>query len=233
MYKQAPRVLLGLSLGFLSLVGAGCHRDLNATGLAATPDNSGPDPAAANMAPVNNNQPAAPAPPAQGAVLGIRSQAPPQQSYEQYPPQQYPPQETAPPPSDQDQTYQDAQTAAELDAEGETPPVEYADQPPPPLPVYEQPEAPAPNYIWTPGYWYWGPAGYYWIPGAWCAPPVLRRSLDPRLLGLVSQPLGLPPWILGPPHRLLRRHQLRLRLHRRRLLRRLLERQYLLLQPRR
>jgi WXXGXW repeat (2 copies) len=180
MYKQAPRFLLGLSLGFFSLVGAGCHRDLNATGLAATPDNSGPDPAAANMAPVNNSQPAAaPAPATQGAVLGIRSQAPaPQQSYEQYPPQQ-----AAPPPPDQDQDYQDAQTAAQLDEEGETPPVEYADQPPPPLPVYEQPEASAPNYIWTPGYWYWGPAGYYWIPGAWCAPPYYGALWTPGYWG--------------------------------------------------
>src|SRR5882762_6302802 len=153
------------------------------------PDNSGPDPANVNMAPVANNQPqpaAAPAP--KSAVLGVRYQVQPQQSAEQYPPQQYPPQqyppqETAPPPPDQDQAYQDAQTAEQLDEEGEAPPVEYADQPPPPLPVYEQPEAPAPNYIWTPGYWYWAPAGYYWIPGAWCAPPYYGALWTPGYWG--------------------------------------------------
>ena len=203
MYKQAPRFLLGLSLGFLSLVGAGCHRRYSTPQVLRQPPTTRapiqPLPTWRRSTTTINPPPL----PAQGAVLGIRSQAPPQQSYEQYPPPQNPPQETAPPPpSDQDQTYQDAQTAAELDQEGETPPVEYADQPPPPLPVYEQPEAPAPNYIWTPGYWYWGPAGYYWIPGRLVRSALLRRPLDPRLLGLVSQPLGLPPRILGPSHRL-------------------------------
>jgi Copper amine oxidase N-terminal domain/WXXGXW repeat (2 copies) len=47
----------------------------------------------------------------------------------------------------------------------------YIDTPPPPLPVYQQPVAPAPNYIWTPGYWAWGPGGYYWVPGAWVQAP--------------------------------------------------------------
>ena len=36
---------------------------------------------------------------------------------------------------------------------------------PPELPVYEQPPLPAPGYIWTPGYWAYGPDGYYWVPG--------------------------------------------------------------------
>ncbi|HTX23702.1 MAG TPA: YXWGXW repeat-containing protein [Steroidobacteraceae bacterium] len=42
---------------------------------------------------------------------------------------------------------------------------------PPPLPVYAQPAIPAPGYLWTPGYWAWGPYGYYWVPGTWVAPP--------------------------------------------------------------
>ncbi|HEV3176876.1 MAG TPA: YXWGXW repeat-containing protein, partial [Stellaceae bacterium] len=33
---------------------------------------------------------------------------------------------------------------------------------PPPLPIYEQPLIPGPGYLWTPGYWAWGPEGYYW-----------------------------------------------------------------------
>jgi hypothetical protein len=44
--------------------------------------------------------------------------------------------------------------------------------PPPALPVYDTiPPAPAPNYMWTPGYWAWGPAGYYWVPGTWVLAP--------------------------------------------------------------
>src|SRR5215469_17052652 len=42
---------------------------------------------------------------------------------------------------------------------------------PPALPVYEQPVCPAPGYIWTPGYWAYGPDGYYWVPGTWVQPP--------------------------------------------------------------
>jgi len=47
---------------------------------------------------------------------------------------------------------------------------------PPALPVYEQPVVPAPNYVWTPGYWAWGPGGYFWVPGTWVLAP------DPGLL---------------------------------------------------
>jgi hypothetical protein len=43
--------------------------------------------------------------------------------------------------------------------------------PPPALPVYDQPPIPAPGYIWTPGYWAYGPDGYYWVPGTWAEPP--------------------------------------------------------------
>ena len=42
---------------------------------------------------------------------------------------------------------------------------------PPALPVYEQPPCPTEGFLWTPGYWAYGPRGYYWIPGAWVAPP--------------------------------------------------------------
>ncbi len=50
-------------------------------------------------------------------------------------------------------------------------PTQQATEPPPALPDYEQPSAPADGYIWTPGYWAWGPSGYYWVPGAWVEPP--------------------------------------------------------------
>jgi WXXGXW repeat (2 copies) len=42
---------------------------------------------------------------------------------------------------------------------------------PPALPVYEQPPCPAEGYIWSPGYWAWGPYGYYWVPGTWVLAP--------------------------------------------------------------
>lgn len=42
---------------------------------------------------------------------------------------------------------------------------------PPELPVYDQPPVPGPGYVWTPGYWAYGPDGYYWVPGTWVLPP--------------------------------------------------------------
>src|SRR6185312_14534030 len=36
---------------------------------------------------------------------------------------------------------------------------------PPVLPVYTQPPCPGDGYIWTPGYWAYGPDGYFWVPG--------------------------------------------------------------------
>ncbi len=42
---------------------------------------------------------------------------------------------------------------------------------PPVLPVYAQPICPGPGYIWTPGYWAYGPDGYFWVPGTWIYPP--------------------------------------------------------------
>ena len=101
---------------------------------------------------------------------------------------------------------------------------------PPVIPVYTQPICPGPNYIWTPGYWAWGPAGYYWVPGAWVEPPYIGRALDPWLLGVLRRPLFLLSRLLGAAHRLLRRHQLWLWLRRLRLRGRLLARSRLLLQ---
>jgi hypothetical protein len=183
MYKFAPRFLLGFSIGLAALAGAagisGCH---SASTTAATPDNSGADPADANMAPVDNSQPQQAAP--QARVLGVSSQAPPQQSSEQYS------QEQAPPP---DQSYpadQDAQDYNQLNSDADIQPEDYSDQPPPELPVYEQPEAPDPNYLWTPGYWAWSPGGYYWVPGAWCAPPYYGALWTPGYWGFYGSRWG-------------------------------------------
>jgi YXWGXW repeat-containing protein len=43
---------------------------------------------------------------------------------------------------------------------------------PPALPVYAQPICPGAGYVWTPGYWAYGPDGYYWVPGTWVLAPV-------------------------------------------------------------
>ena len=42
---------------------------------------------------------------------------------------------------------------------------------PPVLPVYVQPACPDDGYLWTPGYWAYGPGGYFWVPGTWVRPP--------------------------------------------------------------
>jgi WXXGXW repeat (2 copies) len=54
---------------------------------------------------------------------------------------------------------------------------------PPALPVYVQPPIPAPGYLWTPGYWAYGPAGYYWVPGTWVQPPSVGVLWTPGYWG--------------------------------------------------
>jgi len=54
---------------------------------------------------------------------------------------------------------------------------------PPALPVYEQPAMPAEGYIWTPGYWSYGPGGYVWVPGAWVRPPQVGLLWTPAWWG--------------------------------------------------
>ena len=54
---------------------------------------------------------------------------------------------------------------------------------PPLLPVYVQPPIPAPGYIWTPGYWAYGPYGYFWVPGTWVQPPAVGLLWTPGYWG--------------------------------------------------
>lgn len=65
---------------------------------------------------------------------------------------------------------------------------EAVNQAPPPLPEYDQPPAPADGYIWTPGYWAFGPGGYYWVPGAWVLPPYEDALWTPGYWGYA--PIG-------------------------------------------
>jgi len=65
---------------------------------------------------------------------------------------------------------------------------------PPVLPVYEQPPCPGDGYIWTPGYWAYGPEGYYWVPGTWATPPTVGLLWTPGYWGWGS---GAYRWHAG------------------------------------
>jgi hypothetical protein len=65
---------------------------------------------------------------------------------------------------------------------------------PPVLPVYVQPEIPAPGYIWTPGYWGYGPEGYFWVPGTWVMPPTVGLLWTPGYWGWNN---GIYAWNAG------------------------------------
>jgi hypothetical protein len=65
---------------------------------------------------------------------------------------------------------------------------------PPELPVYEQPPIPAPGYMWTPGYWAYGPAGYFWVPGTWVLPPTVGTLWTPGYWGWRD---GIYVWSAG------------------------------------
>jgi len=54
---------------------------------------------------------------------------------------------------------------------------------PPVMPVYEQPPCPEPGWMWTPGYWAYGPDGYYWVPGAWVPAPYVGALWTPGYWG--------------------------------------------------
>jgi hypothetical protein len=69
---------------------------------------------------------------------------------------------------------------------------------PPILPVYVQPACPAPGYIWTPGYWAWGPDGYYWVPGVWVLPPRVGLLWTPGYWGYAGGIYVWHPGYWGP-----------------------------------
>jgi hypothetical protein len=65
---------------------------------------------------------------------------------------------------------------------------------PPELPDYPQPEVPGPGYLWTPGYWAYGPEGYYWVPGTWVLPPQPGVLWTPGFWALAA---GVYAWHAG------------------------------------
>lgn len=162
----------GVAIAALGIA-VGCHKGVSASEQAQQQaqqvQDQGPDPAAANMAPVDGSVAQ------QGTVNDSQTQA---DQYGQYGP---PPGQAAPierrdpstsgyPPADNSNAQPYDPNAQAMDQDASQPVLE-ADQPPPPLPSYDQPPAPEPDYLWTPGYWSWTPVGYYWVPGVWCAAP--------------------------------------------------------------
>jgi WXXGXW repeat (2 copies) len=168
------RGLLGAGLGIaLVLSIPGCHKSAQAAGSQSAVDQDAGDPADANMAQADAGQPA--------QALGQSSQGVNQQQGEEYAQQQPAPIVRQAPDSGQ-QSY-DNGAAANGGDNGQVDDQQAADDyandltdaqasdPPPPLPEYDQPPAPDPDYLWTPGYWAWGPEGYYWVPGCWVEAP--------------------------------------------------------------
>ncbi len=69
---------------------------------------------------------------------------------------------------------------------------------PPALPVYAQPPCPGDGYLWTPGYWAYGPVGYYWVPGVWVTPPRVGVLWTPGYWGFAGGAYGWHPGYWGP-----------------------------------
>jgi hypothetical protein len=69
---------------------------------------------------------------------------------------------------------------------------------PPVLPVYAQPACPGDGFLWTPGYWAYGPAGYYWVPGVWVRPPRVGLLWTPGYWGFGGGVYAWHPGYWGP-----------------------------------
>jgi hypothetical protein len=167
---------VGAGLGMaLVLSIPGCHKSAQAAGSQSAVDQNSGDPADANMAGGGNSS----GQPAQ--VLGESAQEQNQQQGEDY--SQQPPAPIVRQGPDSGQQSYDNGAAVNGGYDGQPSDAQaddiyandltdaQASTPPPPLPEYEQPPAPDPDYLWTPGYWGWGPYGYYWVPGYWVAAP--------------------------------------------------------------
>ena len=235
MNKLAPRFLLGLSLAVLPFAGS-TQVAITKLTLPPSPTNSGPDPADANMAPVQvpspnrlllrprhtphiklGNRPQAIRSAASAAIRSpATSPSIPTRSDRA---------STTPP---DDQTTRPIRTpprpTTSSTQEGQSPPVELRRPAPTAPPRLRPARSPRAQLHLDPRLLVLGSRRLLLDPRRLVRSALLRSPLDPRILGLVPRSLGLPPRLLGTPHRLLRRHQLRLRLHRRRLSRRLLER---------
>jgi len=146
-------------LSFLGLAAAvsvaGCHgnqsqqSEANSSQPAAQQDQASADPASANLAPVAYTS---------GAATSEQNESSPS---------------SAEPESAASPDYSNVPAADDSADESDygIQPEDTAAEPPPALPEYDQPPCPGDGYMWTPGYWYYGPSGYYWVPGAWVQAP--------------------------------------------------------------
>jgi hypothetical protein len=176
--KNRRRYLFGAVIALTALAGlAGCKNNspapiVSTTDSGSAPNNSGADPAAANLAPVDPNS------------QQVNDSQP--QNYastqQQAPDQQQAPVPCTPAPA-RTRSFAPAPAATSYNQVSSPAPTEQATQPPPPLPEYQQPPAPAPNDLWTPGYWGYAPTGYYWVPGVWVAAPYVGALWTPPFWG--------------------------------------------------
>jgi hypothetical protein len=165
-------MLLCLGLGAVLAWGvAGCHK----TATQGPSDQSG-DPADVNLAAADSGAPA--------QALGENEQGPNQSQGEDYSQQPPAPVERQAPGGYYNPNAGDAAQPQDIYDTDLTD--EEATEPPPPLPDYEQPLAPGPDYIWTPGYWAWGPGGYYWVPGYWVEAPYVGALWTPGYWGFAG-----------------------------------------------
>ena len=170
--QKGHTYLFGAVIGLAALAGiAGCKNNGSApiVSTANTANDSGPDPAAANLAPVDPNS--------QQVNESQQQALAPDQSAAN---QQQAPVPCTPAPA---RTRSFAPTATSYNQVPAPAPTEQATQPPPPLPEYQQPPAPEPNDLWTPGYWGYAPTGYYWVPGVWVAAPYVGALWTPPYWG--------------------------------------------------
>ena len=187
--KQVLRGLAAASLAGMVVLGmTGCKsKDATAPIVNGAQADSGQDPALANMAQPYTGGAAGGygangQAPGQTQVMGASQSYSPQESGESYSDQQ---QSAAPivrQSPDGNAAYGGGAGYTDAEEAGEQA-LAATDQAPPPLPEYDQPPAPEPDYLWTPGYWNYGPVGYYWVPGVWCAPPFYGALWTPPYWG--------------------------------------------------
>src|ERR1700678_4206867 len=193
--KTNPFLLTAASIA-LTLGIAACNKnqtpDNSAQNQAAQPDQTQPadqsqqDPAAAaNLAPASATQPAASAPAPSSAPAPAPSPASNNQQYQSNS-------------NDSDSNSNDNNYNDEDDDSNYGQPVLQASAPPPELPEYSQPDCPGDGYLWTPGYWSFGPQGYFWVPGAWTQPPQVGYLWTPGYWGYVGGSYRYHYGYLGP-----------------------------------
>ncbi len=211
---SGPKTVIALALSAVLALTAGCRSDMAAVQQAPIVDgNAASDPASANLAmpiaggPVQSAQPQ-PTSAVRGTRVAGQSYSDQPQSYGETYPLQSARQSrseaysynTLPPPGASQ--YADAQSSAGQYAQPYNgnddqlyndlldPNVPVAQQPPPQLPVYDQPVAPGPDYLWTPGYWNYAPAGYYYVPGNWVSAPFEGALWTPGWWGYTGRGYG-------------------------------------------